>query len=234
MKPEIHQTQGERASCCLSRHGGRQHSAVSSRHSRSSWHLGNGSSAVSDPAGASCHAHHSLLAFPPPVDPPPSSFPASHANLDASRRDFPAGRRWTTIHVAPGGDDRWSGALTHLERVAQGVDPATGQTVPMENRAFIARGEDLEPLKGLSPDQLHDVNVVVLHSWEVSRHRIAAVDHKTGKVILTGPAPWAFFAWGPNQRYYFENVPGTTDRPGEWSLIDKITTERCMPSTVVT
>ncbi|MGD0045101.1 MAG: hypothetical protein ABSE84_32660, partial [Isosphaeraceae bacterium] len=102
-----------------------------------------------------------------------------------------------------------------LKRVTQDIDPATGQTVPMEKRAFIARGEDLEPLKGLSPDQLHDVNVVVFHSWEVSRHRIASVDHKTGMVILTGPAPWAFFAWGPNQRYYFENVPNTSDRPGE-------------------
>jgi len=105
-----------------------------------------------------------------------------------------------------------------LKRVTQGIDPATGQTVPMEKRAFIARGEDLEPLKGLSPEQLHDVNVVVFHSWEVSRHRIASVDHKTGMVILTGPAPWAFFAWGPNQRYYFENVPNTFDRPGEWFL----------------
>ncbi len=105
-----------------------------------------------------------------------------------------------------------------LKRVAHGIDPATGQTVPMENRAFIARREDLEPLKGLSPEQLHDVNVVVFHSWEVSRHRIAAVDLKTGTVILTGPAPWAFFAWGPNQRYYFENIPGTTDQPGEWFL----------------
>jgi hypothetical protein len=105
-----------------------------------------------------------------------------------------------------------------LKRVTQGIDPATGQTVPVEKRAFIARGEDLEPLKGLSPEQLHDVNVVVFHSWEVSRHRIASVDHKTGMVILTGPAPWAFFAWGPNQRYYFENVPNTFDRPGEWFL----------------
>ena len=60
--------------------------------------------------------------------------------------------------------------------------------------------------------------MVVFHSWEVSRHRIAAVDHKTGMVILTGPAPWAFFAWGPNQRYYFENVPNTSDQPGEWFL----------------
>ena len=73
-----------------------------------------------------------------------------------------------------------------LKRVTQGIDPATGQTVPMEKRAFIARGKTFEPLKGLSPDQLHDVNVVVFHSWEVSRHRIASIDHKTGMLNSKG------------------------------------------------
>ena len=47
-----------------------------------------------------------------------------------------------------------------LKRVAQGIDPATGIYCAMEKRAFIVRGEDLEPLKGF-PEQLHDVNVVV-------------------------------------------------------------------------
>jgi hypothetical protein len=105
-----------------------------------------------------------------------------------------------------------------LKRVSRAVDPSTGATVPMANRAFMARVQDLEPLRGLSAQQFHDVNVVVFHSWEVSRHRIAAVDFKTGMVILTGPAPWPFFAWGPNQRYVFENVPKALDQPGEWFL----------------
>ncbi len=105
-----------------------------------------------------------------------------------------------------------------LKRVGRAIDPATGQTSAMENRAFIGRKEDLEPLRGLSAEQLHDVNVVVFHSWEISRHRIASVDHQTGLVILTGRAPWPFFNWGPNQRYNFENIPGTVDAPGEWFL----------------
>ena len=146
--------------------------------------------------------------------------------MGSGPRRFPilAAGRWTFEQLFVNGHRatraRTPNAFYHymLKRVTQGVDPASGQTVPMENRAFIARREDLEPLKGLSPDQLHDVNVVVFHSWEVSRHRIAAVDHKTGMVILTGPAPWPFFAWGPNQRYYFENVPNSADEPGEWFL----------------
>jgi hypothetical protein len=68
-----------------------------------------------------------------------------------------------------------------LKRVTHGIDPATGQTVPMENRAFIARGEDLKPLKGLSPDQLHDVNVVVFHSWECAIRPV-----RIGSVLRSG------------------------------------------------
>ena len=38
-----------------------------------------------------------------------------------------------------------------LKRVNQAVDPATGKFASMEHRAFVARVEDLEPLRGLSP-----------------------------------------------------------------------------------
>lgn len=86
------------------------------------------------------------------------------------------------------------------------------------NRAFVARPEDLKPLEGLSPQQLNDANIVVYHSWEVSRHRIESVDFQTGLVVLTGPAPWPFLQWGPNQRYHVENVPKALDEPGEWFL----------------
>ncbi|MDG3004836.1 right-handed parallel beta-helix repeat-containing protein [Paludisphaera mucosa] len=84
--------------------------------------------------------------------------------------------------------------------------------------SFVARREDLKPLAGLSAEQLRDVNVVVYHSWEVSRHRIASVDAGSGQVDLTGPAPWAFLQWGANQRYHFENLRGALDQPGEWFL----------------
>lgn len=95
------------------------------------------------------------------------------------------------------------------------VGPGGGS---VENRAFVARVDDLKPLEGLSPEQLNDANIVVYHSWEVSRHRIESVDFKTGLVVLTGPAPWPFLRWGPNQRYHIENVPAALDEPGEWFL----------------
>ena len=131
--------------------------------------------------------------------------------------------RWTFEQLFVNGrrapHARTPGQFYHymLKRVNQAVEPATGKATPMENRAFVARAEDLEPLRGLSPQQLRDVVVVVYHSWETSRHRIASVDHKTGVVVLTGPAPWPFFAWGPNQRYIFENVPGPSTVPASGS-----------------
>ncbi|APW58834.1 right-handed parallel beta-helix repeat-containing protein [Paludisphaera borealis] len=87
-----------------------------------------------------------------------------------------------------------------------------------ESRSFVARLDDLKPLQGLSPAQLNDANIVVYHSWEVSRHRIASVDLQSGLVVLTGPAPWPFFQWGPDQRYHIENVRAALDEPGEWLL----------------
>ena len=96
------------------------------------------------------------------------------------------------------------------------INPAGGGSPA--NRAFVARVEDLKPLEGLSPEQLNRANIVVYHSWEVSRHRIESVDFKTGLVVLTGPAPWPFLNWGPNQRYHIENIPAALDEPGEWFL----------------
>ena len=87
-----------------------------------------------------------------------------------------------------------------------------------ERTAFVARLDDLKPLQGLTPSQLNDANVVVYHSWEASRHRIASVDFQSGLVGLTGPAPWPFLQWGPNQRYHVENVRAALDEPGEWFI----------------
>ena len=93
------------------------------------------------------------------------------------------------------------------------VDPATGQSADLSNRAFIARSGDIR-----SWPNLNDVSVVAYQSWEVSRLRIASFDEATNKVVLTGPAAWPFQAWGPSQRYHVENFREALDAPGEWFL----------------
>jgi len=104
------------------------------------------------------------------------------------------------------------------KRVIRAPDPWSGRIVPMENRGFVGRRKDLYPLAQLSAKQLRDVNLVVYHMWEVSRHRIAAFDGQTSTVILTGPAPWPFFEAGINQRYHVENLRDALDAAGEWFL----------------
>lgn len=103
-------------------------------------------------------------------------------------------------------------------KVPYGIDPLTGQSADLANRAFRARPEDIQPLLGLTPAQLHDVTLVAYHSWEVSRLRLAAVDPKTNIVITTGPSAGAFEAFGPSQRYHLENFRAALDAPGEWFL----------------
>ncbi len=98
------------------------------------------------------------------------------------------------------------------------ADPSTGQLIDMSHRAFQARPEDLAPLQGLAPEQLRDVHVIVYHSWEASRLRVASVDAKTATITFTGSTPWAFNQWAPNQRYHIENFPEALDAPGEWYL----------------
>jgi hypothetical protein len=103
-------------------------------------------------------------------------------------------------------------------RVDSMIDPATGQPADTASRAFRASPADIAPLLALSPRELNDTTVVVYHSWEVSRHRIARVDAATGTVVLTGGAPWRFLEWGSSQRYHLENFRAALDEPGEWFL----------------
>lgn len=99
-----------------------------------------------------------------------------------------------------------------------GRDPATGAELDLSARAIFGRNDDLTPLFDLSRDELSDVTAVVYHSWEMSRHRLAAADRSLKQVLTTAPAPWPFFKWGAQQRYHLENFRAALDAPGEWFL----------------
>ena len=72
------------------------------------------------------------------------------------------------------------------------VDPATGKTEPMPNRAFVADPKDIAPLAALPKEQLNDAMIVAYFSWENSVSRVASVDPKTGTVVLAGDTAWPF------------------------------------------
>lgn len=105
-----------------------------------------------------------------------------------------------------------------LRKIDRGPDPVTGREVELGSRAIVGRDADLEPLFGLSPEELQDVTAVVYHSWQTSRQRLAAADPSGKLVITTRGAPWAFFTWGSDQRYHLENFRAALDAPGEWFL----------------
>ena len=67
------------------------------------------------------------------------------------------------------------------------------------------------------PD-LQDVEVIVYHSWNTSRVRIASVDETNRIVTFTGPTIFRPLAWDPDQRYTVENAADLLDEPGEWYL----------------
>ncbi len=92
-------------------------------------------------------------------------------------------------------------------------DPATGKDIARDQTAFVYAPGDIKPW----PD-LQDVNVVIYHSWETSRLRIAKIDDDQHIVTFTGTACWPFLSWGPQQRFYVENTPDALDTPGEWYL----------------
>ncbi|NOY80253.1 MAG: right-handed parallel beta-helix repeat-containing protein [Kiritimatiellaeota bacterium] len=88
-----------------------------------------------------------------------------------------------------------------------------GGKTPRDRIAFKFRPGDIQPWP-----HLNEINVVVYHSWETSRLRIASVDSSRSTVEFTGPAAWPFLRWGPGQRYYVENFRAALDAPGEWYL----------------
>jgi len=103
-------------------------------------------------------------------------------------------------------------------KVEAGIDPLTGKEANLSSRGIAGRGDDLAAVWGLSKEELADVTAVVYHSWEMSRHRIAGAEREKNLLVATADAPWPFFQWGADQRYYLENFRAALDAPGEWFL----------------
>lgn len=103
------------------------------------------------------------------------------------------------------------------DTVASGKD-LSGNLADLSRRAFKGRPQDLALLKGLSTEQLGDVNVIFYFSWESARMRVGSFDPATNTVQLTGSTPWPLNYWGASLRYQLENLKGALDQPGEWFL----------------
>ena len=145
----------------------------------------------------------------------PNAVGTTDAPPPSPPQTMPATRPATAPASAPG-----ASRFYHymLRKVGYGIDPVSGRKMNLHRRAFIARPDDVKPLLSIPPERLRDVVLVAYHSWAVSVHRVAAVDAKTHRVVLTGDARWPLMRWRPSQRYHLENYRAALDAPGEWYL----------------
>ncbi len=102
--------------------------------------------------------------------------------------------------------------------VADGVPRGKRNPKGLSQRAFIAGEPEARLLLSIPKDQIDEVTLVAYHSWQISRHRIEEIEADTRLVALKRDARWAFFSWGPDQRYILENYREALDAPGEWFL----------------
>jgi hypothetical protein len=137
---------------------------------------------------------------------------------------------WTT-HIEPGttfealwiNGKRAARARTpkndYIQAIGQPLEALPGIKLagPPQQTMLQIAPKDAEILRGLSPEELHDVNVVVLHSWNETRHRIAGVRVEDGTLQFTGGMR-NFFSLEPFHRLYFENLRAAATDPGDWFL----------------
>lgn len=76
--------------------------------------------------------------------------------------------------------------------------------------------DDTAILRGLKPDELKDVNLVVYHNWDNTRRFIDSFDAATSTLITTGEGMKPWNPWKRNSHYIIENCKAACDAPGEW------------------
>jgi len=105
---------------------------------------------------------------------------------------------------------------TGYHRVAQTLPgPPDAQNRPIARDRFVFAPDDLAPWQ-----QIEDVNLILMHSWETSIHPLKSVDAAARTVFFAAPLKewWCIGFWEPQQRYCVENARELLDQPGEWYL----------------
>jgi len=105
-----------------------------------------------------------------------------------------------------------------LDVQEQTVEKGRGSRPVRARQTVTARSDDLEPLLGLSSQELHDVQMVVYHKWDNTTRFIEAVDPAETTFMTTGEGMKPWNSWGKGDRYHLENFRAALDAPGEWFL----------------
>jgi len=97
------------------------------------------------------------------------------------------------------------------------LQPGRGHNRPAR-QTIRMRPADLQPLAGLSPQDLQRVNILVYHKWDTTRRFVKAVDIDRGLLITEGRGMKPWNNWRTDTRLHLENFRGALDAPGEWFL----------------
>ena len=93
--------------------------------------------------------------------------------------------------------------------------PIEGQRNKFHRTTFV-RPDALEPLEGLSLDEIRNVTLVAYHKWCISRRFLTDIDMNRNAIITVGEKLKSYSGWPTNTRFHLENIRTALDTPGEW------------------
>ncbi len=108
-----------------------------------------------------------------------------------------------------------------MQEVQQEVleGPADVRRPKNARQTVTMRPEDFEKaLKGLTDEELADVNMVVYHKWDVTRRFLDGVDAEQSTLVTSGQGMKSWNRWLKNTRFHLENYKAALDADGEWFL----------------
>lgn len=88
----------------------------------------------------------------------------------------------------------------------------------LEFTSFVAHPGDFDVLAAIPAGERSRALMIVPHTWEVHRYRLAELNSEAHAVRVEGPHIWEFLNHEPDGRYYVENFREALDSPGEWFL----------------
>lgn len=94
------------------------------------------------------------------------------------------------------------------------VDALNGSTV--SRQAFQADPAGYQALAAVKSANDNNAVVMMMDSWQVTKHRVAELDSQGQRVRLSPASYWPLGANGPGERYFIENTQSALDAPGEW------------------
>jgi len=178
-----------------------------------------------------------------PQDSGTKDCPIAYQAADGAKPVFSGGRIITDFQ--PGKDGIWQARIPQVaegkwyfeqlfvngQRATRARTPNKwyhymGETseVPIEGkqgqyrRVTPVRPDALEPLRELSPQEIHDVTLMAYHKWCITRRYLTDIDTAANIIITVGEQLKSYSGWPSNTRFHLENFKTALDAPGEWFL----------------